>query len=99
MTFSCFVYYRVSADHVPEASQAARTTITRMRSLTGVNARLMTKVDEPLLWMEIYEAVDDQAEFLSAMHECVEQSDLARWLEDDGQRHTEIFQTGIFECA
>ena len=99
MTFSCFVYYRVAANHVPEASQAARTTIDRMRSLTGATARLMTKVGEPLLWMEIYENVSDQSVFLSTMHECVEQGDLARWLEVDSQRHTEMFQSGIFECA
>lgn len=92
MKVSCFVYYRVSPDHVREASLAANNVVDRVRTLTGVSARLMTKVGEPLLWMEVYEDIGEQSVFLSAMHECVEEFDLERWIEGGGQRHTEVFQ-------
>ncbi len=96
MTISCFVYYRVLPDHVAEASRAARQMVEQMRAVTGVNGQLMTKVNEPLLWMEIYDDIGDQTAFLSAMHECVAQTKLGRWLQGERQRHTEIFQTAVF---
>ena len=96
MTTSCFVYYRVLPDHVAEASMAARQMVEQMRAVTGVNGQLMTKVNEPLLWMEIYDDIGDQAAFLSAMQECVAQTKLGSWLQGERQRHTEIFQTAVF---
>lgn len=95
MTVSCYVYYRVVPDRVPEASTAARDTINRIRQSTGINGQLMTKVGEPLLWMEVYEEIADEAAFLDAMHRCTELSDIGRWLDGDGRRHTEIFQTAV----
>ncbi|UCH47425.1 MAG: DUF4936 family protein [Betaproteobacteria bacterium] len=96
MTVSCFVYYRVAPDHVAEASRAARRTLEQMRIQTGIDGQLMTKVNEPLLWMEVYDDIEDETTFLSAMRECVAQTNLARWLEGERQRHTEIFQTAAF---
>lgn len=92
MSVSCFVYYRVLADRIPEATLAARKVINRIQALTGVSARLMTKTGEPLVWMEVYEDVEDQTAFLSTMRICVEHADLERWLDGDRQRHVELFQ-------
>ncbi len=96
MSVSCFVYYRVSPDHVAEASRAAKQTIEQMRTLTGVDGRLMSKVNEPLLWMEVYEDIEDRTTFLSTMRQCVAQTNLADWLQGERQRHTEIFQSATF---
>ena len=65
-----------------------------MRERAGVSARIMKKVGEPLLWMEVYEGVHDRDEFLSALHGCAEQAGIGRYLQGDGARHVEIF-----ECA
>jgi len=92
LKLSCYVYYRVSPGHVAQASAAARETILAMQTATGVDARLMTKVAEPLLWMEVYEDIGDQDAFLSAMRQCVQNSGLGDWLADGGKRHTEVFQ-------
>jgi hypothetical protein len=92
LKLSCYVYYRVLPEHIPEASAAARNMLEEMRNLTGVDARLMTKVGEPLLWMEVYEDIADQTAFLSAMRQCVERSHVERWLDGESARHTEIFQ-------
>jgi hypothetical protein len=66
--------------------------IDAMRTLSGVEGRLLTKVNEPLLWMEVYEGFGNQAEFLSMLQESVEQSGLLPRLAGDGKRHIEIFQ-------
>lgn len=92
MKLSCYVYYRVLPDHARPASIAADKTIHAMRTMTGVSARLMSKVSEPLLWMEVYEDIGDQDGFLSAMRQCVRDSGLENWLADGGKRHIEVFQ-------
>ena len=92
MSVACYVYYRVAPDRVPEAARAARDTIERMRRCTGISGRLMTRVGEPLLWMEVYEDIPDQTAFLDAMRDCVERSAISCCLDGDSRRHTEIFQ-------
>lgn len=95
MTVSCYIYYRVATDRVPEASTAARDIIEWISQRTGIDGQLMTKVGEPLLWMEVYEEIADEAAFLEAMQACVELSDIGRWLDGDGRRHSEIFQAAL----
>ena len=67
MKLSCYVYYRILPEQVAAARAAAREMIDAMRTRSGVEGRLLTKVDEPLLWMEVYEGFGDQAQFLSAV--------------------------------
>ena len=92
MKLSCYVYYRILPGEVAAARAAAREMIDAMRTRSGVEGRLLTKVDEPLLWMEVYEGFGDQAQFLSMLQESVEQSGLLPRLVDDGKRHIEVFQ-------
>ena len=92
MSFSCFVYYRISKSHVVDASAAARRITEQMRARAGVSARQLKKVGEPLLWMEVYEGIPETGAFLSALQECVEQAGLERCLQADSERHVEIFQ-------
>lgn len=92
MSISCYVYYRVAPAQASEAATAARDTIERIRQCTGITGQLMTKVGEPLLWMEVYEDIEDTAAFLEAMRRCVEGSAINRWLDGDRRRHTEMFK-------
>ena len=79
---------------------AARDTVERIRQCTGIIGRLMVKVDEPLLWMEVYDEIADAAVFLDTMRDCVEHSEIGRWLDGDRDRHTEIFRaTPIWQEA
>ena len=94
MSFACYVYYRISELHASDASIAARRITELMREQAGVSARLMKKVGEPLLWMEVYEGVREIGDFLSALQACAEQVGLERCLQGDSTRHVEIF-----ECA
>jgi hypothetical protein len=92
LKLSCYVYYRILPEQLAEARAAACKMIEAMHTLSGVEGRLLTKVDEPLLWMEVYEGFGNQAEFLSMLQESVEQSGLLARLADDGKRHIEVFQ-------
>ena len=65
-----------------------------MRERAGVSTRLMKKVGEPLLWMEVYEGVRETGEFLLALQACAEQVGIEHCLQVDSTRHVEIF-----ECA
>jgi len=94
LSFACYVYYRVSESHASEASIAAQRITELMRERAGVSARLMKKVGEPLLWMEVYEGVRETGDFLSTLRTCAELVNLERCLHADSARHVEIF-----ECA
>ncbi len=94
MTLSCYVYYRVSENHVTAASAAVQRLAEIMRERTGVSAQLKKKVNEPLLWMEIYEGVSEADPFLVSLRDSVQQVGLERCLQPDSKRHIEIF-----ECA
>lgn len=72
---------------------AVRATIEQIRLRTGISGRLMTKVDEPLLWMEVYEDIADETAFLDAMHHSAEHHAISRFLGGNHRRHIEIFQT------
>lgn len=94
MSFAFYVYYRVSQSDTANASIAARRITELMGEHAGVSARLMKKVDEPLLWMEVYDGVCDSGEFLSALRACAEQVGIEHCLQTDSERNVEIF-----ECA
>lgn len=94
MSFACYVYYRVSESHATDASIAAQRITELMRERAGVSARLMKKVGEPLLWMEVYEGVRETGGFLSTLRTFAEQVNLERCLQAGSTRHVEIF-----ECA
>ncbi len=58
---------------------------------TGIEGRVLKKRNEPLLWMEIYENVEDDAKFEWALAEAAAASGIARLLQDGSSRHIECF--------
>lgn len=92
MKLSCYVYYRVCADQVDNAHQAAHTLVSMLGERLQIGARLLTKVDEPLLWMEVYEDIGDRDAFLAAMNACSRDTGITRYLAANGPRHVELFQ-------
>ncbi len=61
---------------------------------TGVAGRVLAKRDEPLLWMEIYEEVEDGPHFESALAAAVAEHRLDELLQQGSQRRTECFVMG-----
>jgi hypothetical protein len=60
---SFFVYYRVVPERAPFARNQIQRLQDRLAAATGIRGRLMTKCDEPNLWMEVYEQVPAPGDF------------------------------------
>ena len=54
-----FVYYKVRPEAVEPARAAALRLAERIGQRCGRAPRLMRRTEDPLTWMEIYEAVED----------------------------------------
>lgn len=61
---------------------------------TGVAGRLLAKRDEPLLWMEIYEEVEDGPRFEAALDAAVAEHRVEELLQPGSRRRTECFVMG-----
>ena len=92
MIYSCYVYYRVAASCADDAAAAARGRAEALQESTGVSARLMKKVGESLLWMEVYDGILETELFLSSMQVSLEQAGLNNYLQAGSERHIEMFQ-------
>jgi len=92
LSYSCYVYYRVAESCEDDASVAARRIAESLQERTGVSTRLMRKVGEPLLWMEVYDGIRETELFLSSMQDSLEQVGLNNYLQVGSERHIEMFQ-------
>ena len=81
MALCYYVYYRVTQ---PEQAGIV------VRS--GVRGRLLTKRDEPGLWMEVYEGVKDAPAFEAELDRLIRAMKLEVFLEPGSRRHTECFE-------
>lgn len=91
MAWSYYIYYRVDHMHSEACRQAVDRLLQDVHSRTGIRGRVMTKRSEPLLWMEIYENVADEARFEWELAEAVAASGIASLLQTGSSRHTECF--------
>ena len=91
MASSYYIYYRVRQD----SAEAARATLlgmmTRIEALTAVQGRWLCKAEERLLWMEIYENVQDEAAFQDTLDNELKASQFARYLQPGAVRRVERF--------
>ena len=89
--FAYYIYYRV----VPGAAVAARDRVRAAQAdiatALPVCARLLEKHEEPDLWMEVYEGIDDAGAFERALLAAVERHDLHRLLLPGASRKIECF--------
>lgn len=90
MTSACFVYYRVKSESA-DARAAVASVIDAVRRRTGVAGRWMRKIEEPLLWMEIYEGIEQPTAFAEALAEAVHAADFDRFLQAGSERKMENF--------
>jgi hypothetical protein len=91
MTWSYYIYYRVEPSHAAACGEAVRKMMDAMHQRTGIGGRLQKKRNEPLLWMEIYEGVADEAKFEWELAEAVAAAGITPLLQPGSSRHTECF--------
>ncbi|HEX4524665.1 MAG TPA: DUF4936 family protein [Casimicrobiaceae bacterium] len=87
----CYVYYRVD----PARAAAARATIAAVlasiEERAGVTGRLLQRQDEPMLWMEVYESVQDPARFEVMLADLLDTHGFSQFLAPGSTRKIERF--------
>lgn len=91
MAWSYYIYYRVDAAQADACAASVQKLLTAVQERTGIQGRVLKKRNEPLLWMEIYEPVADEAKFEWELAEAVAASGITALLQDGSARHTECF--------
>lgn len=84
-----YIYYRVSEYDAAEAETLVRSMLARLACRSGVAGRLLKKRNEPGLWMEVYEEVNEPERFERLLDQAVDEFDVGMFI--DGPRKTECF--------
>ncbi len=90
MALFYYVYYRVTQPQ--QAGVAVRGMQSELLVRSGVRGRLLTKRDEPGLWMEVYEGVNDAPAFEAELDRLIAAMKLEGFLAPGSRRHTECFE-------
>jgi hypothetical protein len=93
MAYSYYIYYRVAPDRVQTCEARVLELFSAVRQATNVSGRLLRKRSEPLLWMEVYDNVRDDAKFELEVEQAAAQLKLAECLSEAGARRTECFES------
>lgn len=91
MAWSYYIYYRIDAAQADACATAVQKLLSAVQKRTGTQGRVLKKRNEPLLWMEIYEPVTDEAKFEWELAEAVAASGISALLQAGSARHTECF--------
>jgi hypothetical protein len=92
MAFSYYIYYRVEPAKAEDCDQKIKALLRAVKRATGVAGRLLKKRGEPLLWMEVYENVSDEAKFEWELADIADQLAIKDCLQADTTRHVECFE-------
>jgi hypothetical protein len=92
MACSYYIYYRVAPDKAGACELKIKELLAKVERATGITGRLLKKRGEPLLWMEIYENVSDDATFEWELAEIADRLRIKDDLVPDTTRHVECFE-------
>ena len=93
MAYSYFIYYRVAAGQAETCEPRVLELFSLVKQSTGVAGRLLRKRSEPLLWMEVYENVRDDAKLELELEQAAAQLRIAECLQEGSTRRIECFET------
>lgn len=74
-----------------KAGAAVREIQMRLGAETGIRGRLLQKLEEPALWMEIYERISDVAGFEAALAKLLDENHFESLLQPGSRRIVERF--------
>lgn len=94
MAYSYYIYYRIAPDKAAACERKIKELLAAVRQATGVAGRVLKKRGEPLLWMEIYENVDEAENFEWELAEIADRLKVKDDLVADTTRHVECFEAG-----
>ena len=92
MAYSYYIYYRVAPDRAQACEAHVLELFTALQQSTGIVGRLLKKRSEPLLWMEVYENVRDDAKFELELAQAVTQLKLEECFQEGSGRRVECFE-------
>lgn len=92
MAYSYYIYYRVTKESAPSCELRVLELFSAVKQATNVAGRLLKKRKEPLLWMEVYENVRDDAKFELELEQAVNQLNLSECLQEGTSRRIECFE-------
>ena len=93
MAYSYYIYYRIAPEKGDTCEPRVLELFSALKQSTGIAGRLLKKRSEPLLWMEVYENVRDDAKFELALDQATTQLKLAECLQEGSNRRLEFFET------
>ena len=92
MAYSYYIYYRVTREKAAACEVRVLELISALKERTGVAGRLLKKRSEPLLWMEVYENVRDDAMFELELKQAATELKAADCLQEGTGRRLECFE-------
>ena len=90
-TVNCYIYYRIDVGHAIAARRAIADVLGRVEARAGVAGRLLRRLDEPLLWMEVYENVREPGRFEAILDELLAAHRFGQFLAPGAARTIERF--------
>jgi hypothetical protein len=88
----CYVYYRVDPAREAAARTALAVLLADLEATDGIHGRAFRKVQEPLLWMEVYSGLADPDAVMDRVDALAHKHGLAACLAENQRRHVEHFR-------
>ena len=92
MAYSYYIYYKVAPERAESCEVRVLELFSALKQSTTVAGRLLKKRSEPLLWMEVYENVRDDAKFELELEQTAAQLKIAECLQEGSTRRVECFE-------
>ena len=92
MAYSYYIYYRVAADQAQGCESRVLELFSAIKQATNISGRLLRKRSEPLLWMEVYENVRDDAKFELELKQASAQLKINECVQEGSTRRAECFE-------
>jgi hypothetical protein len=92
MAYSYYIYYRVGAAQAETCEARVLELFSVLKQSTNIAGRLLKKRSDPLLWMEVFENVRDDAKFELELERATLELKIGDCLQEGSVRRTECFE-------